>query len=202
MIAHLRGTVRAVGGTHVVLDLGGFGVRAECTPATAGAVRLGEEAELHTSLIVREDSLTLYGFTDPDERDAFDIALGASGVGPRIAQAMMAVLGAEGFRTAIREEDAKRIARTPGVGPKTAQKIILELQDKVNQPGAVAGAPTAPASGAPEPWRQQVTDGLEGLGWSRRDAEAACDHVAPLAETEDNVAVLLRAALQSLAQKR
>lgn len=200
MISHVRGTVAAVGGTHVVIDVGGFGVRAECTPETAGSVRWGEDAELHTALVVREDSLTLYGFSDPDERDCFTLAMSASGVGPRIAQAMMAVLGAAGFCEAIAAGDDKRIAKTPGIGPKTAQKIILELRDKVHAPTATLSGPE-PTPARPEAWREQVTQGLEGLGWSAKDAESACDQVAPLAETETNVAVLLRAALQTLAKK-
>lgn len=199
MIAHCRGRVTAIGSTHVVVDLGGFGIRAECTPATAGAVRLGAEAELFTSLVVREDSLTLYAFSEADERDCFEIAMGASGVGPRIAQAMMAVLGADGFREAIADGDHRRIATTPGIGPKTAQKIILELQGKVTGLGAARAGNAGPAAA---PWRDQVAQGLEGLGWSAKDAATACDAVAELAGDEPNVSELMRAALQSLAKKR
>lgn len=197
MIAHLEGVVRAVAGTHVVLDLNGFGIRVECTPATASAVRLGESTLLYTALIVREDSMTVYGFVEADERDCFELSLTASGVGPRIAQAMMAVLGADGFREAIAAEDHKRLAQTPGIGVKTAQKIILELKDKVHAAGAV----TAAGPGAPQPWQQQVAQGLEGLGWSAKEAQAACESIEPLAETETNVAVLIRAALQTLAKQ-
>lgn len=201
MIAHLHGMVTAAGGTHVVVDLGGLGIRAECTPETSAAVRLGERAELHTSLVVREDSLTLYAFSDPDERDCFELAQSASGVGPRIAQAMMAVLGADGFVEAIAGEDPKRLAQTPGIGAKTAQKIILELKDKVHALGAVRADVSTNASGGGS-WRRQVAEGLEGLGWSAKDAESACDAVAPMAEDETDVAVLMRAALQTFAKKR
>lgn len=198
MIAHLHGTVAAVGATWVVLDLNGFGVRVECTPATVAGVRLGQPAQLHTSLVVREDSLTLYGFAEADERDSFELAQTASGVGPRIAQALFAVLSPDEFRTAIAAEDHKTLTRVPGIGPKGAQKIVLELKDKVQALGAVTSLPHATPTVA---WREQVTQGLQGLGWSAKDAEAACERVADLAVTETNVAVLMRAALQTLAKK-
>ena len=204
MIAHLRGTVTAIGATWVVVDLGGFGIKALCTPATASGVRLNQPAELHTSLVVREDSLTLYAFAGTDERDCFELAQSASGVGPKIAQAMMSVLSPDEFRTAIAAGDHKTLTKVPGIGTKGAQKMVLELKDKVNALGAVtdlqpSGA-TTPAAPTPA-WREQVSQGLQGLGWSAKDAEAACDRVAPLAESETSVAVLMRAALQTLARK-
>lgn len=201
MIAHLNGTVSAVGTTWVVLDLGGFGIKALCTPATAASVRLGQPAELHTSLVVREDSLTLYGFAESEERDCFEVALTASGVGPKIAQAMMSVLSPDAFRAAIAGDDHKAISQVPGIGPKTAQKIVLELKDKVNALGAVTALDAARPASTTAAWREQVSQGLQGLGWSSRDADLACDHVAPLADHESSVAVLMRAALQSLARK-
>lgn len=199
MIAHLRGTVAAVGATYVVLDLHGVGYRVECTPSTASSVRLDQPAHLHTSLVVREDSLTLYGFAEADERDCFELAQSASGVGPRIAQALLAVLNPDEFRGAIAAEDHKTLTRVPGIGPKGAQKMVLELKDKVQALGAVV--PPRPASGGTPLWREQVSQGLQGLGWSAKDAEAACQGVADLAETETSVAVLMRAALQTLARK-
>lgn len=199
MIAHLKGTVSAVGATWVVLDLNGFGCRVECTPATASGVRLGQPALLHTSLIVREDSLTLYGFADPDERDCFELAQSSSGIGPRTAQALLAVLSPREFRGAIAAEDHKTLTRVPGIGPKGAQRMVLELKDKVHALGAVA--PLQPTSTRDPLWREQVSQGLQGLGWSTKDSETACDRVADLAETETNIAVLMRAALQTLAKK-
>lgn len=199
MIAHLKGTVAAVGATWVVLDLNGFGCRVECTPATASGVRLGQPAHLHTSLIVREDSLTLYGFADSDERDCFELAQSSSGIGPRIAQALLAVLSPQEFRVAIAAEDHKTLTRVPGIGPKGAQRMVLELRDKVHALGAVA--PLQPTPARDPLWREQVSQGLQGLGWSAKDSETACDRVADLAETENNIAVLMRAALQTLAKK-
>lgn len=202
MIAHLTGTVTAVGATSLVLDLNGFGLKVLCTPDTAAGVRLGAPATVHTSLVVREDSLTLYGFGDAESRDCFELALGASGVGPKIAQAMMSVLGPDDFRTAILSDNHRRISSVPGIGPKTAQKIVLELKDKVLALGAITtGTVTGPKPAAEPRWREQVTAGLQGLGWPAKEAEAACDRVAELAEAETSVAVLMRAALQTLAKK-
>lgn len=199
MIAHLEGTVAAVGATWVVLDLNGFGCRVECTPSTATSVRLGQPAHLHTSLVVREDSLTLYGFAEADERDCFDLAQTASGVGPRIAQALLAVLSPDEFRGAIVAEDHKTLTRVPGIGPKGAQKIVLELKDRVQALGATTTLP--PSTPVVPAWREQVSQGLQGLGWSTKDAEAACDRVSDLADTESNVAVLMRTALRTLAKR-
>lgn len=195
MIAQLRGTVVAVGATWVVVEAGGFGLKALCTPATAGAQRLGNDTTLHTSLVVREDSLTLYGFAGADERDCFELVQTASGIGPKIALAVVATLGADDLRAAIAGGNVAALTRVPGIGAKGAQRLILELKDKVGQL-AVAGQQGTLASG----WREQVKAGLEGLGWSSRDAEGACDRVAALAETETSVAILMRAALQSLAK--
>ena len=203
MIAQLTGVVASVGGTWVVLDLAGFGVRALCTPATVAAVRVGESTTLHTSLVVREDSLTLYGFADADERDAFELVQSASGIGPKIAQAVVSVLPPGDLRAAIAQENVTALTRVPGIGPKGAQKMIIELKDKVNALGAVPNlslAASTPATG--EAWREQVASGLESLGWSARDAAAAVDRVAPLREDDPGIGIgeLMRAALRSLAR--
>ncbi len=195
MIAQLRGNVVAVGATWVVVEAGGFGLRALCTPATAGAQRLGRETTLYTSLVVREDSLTLYGFAGADERDCFELVQTASGIGPKIALAVISTLGPDDLRAAVAGGNVAALTRVPGIGAKGAQRLILELKDKVGQL-AVAGQQGTLASG----WRDQVKAGLEGLGWSSRDADSACDRVAALAETETSVAVLMRAALQTLAK--
>ena len=197
MIAQLHGTVLVAGATSVVVDVGGLGLRVLCPPATAGAQRVGAPATLHTSLIVREDSLTLYGFADAAERDCFELVQAVSGIGPRIAQAVVSVLSPDELRAAIAAGDVRTLTRVPGIGAKVAQRLVLELKDKV---GAVAIA--AHASQAPAAWRDQVVGGLIGLGWSAKDAEAACDRVAPLAaeDPQPALAVLMRAALQTLAK--
>lgn len=203
MIAHLTGTVHQVGGTWVVLDLGGFGVRVLATPATVASVRVGECATLHTSLVVREDSLTLYAFVDADERDAFELVQSASGIGPKLAQAVVSVLAPDELRAAIASENLAVLTKVPGIGRKGAQKMVIELKDKVHALGAISGLPTGGAARPDaEGWRDQVASGLESLGWSAKDATAAVEGVAPLRDEEPSLGVgeLMRAALRSLAR--
>ena len=198
MISRLSGIVIGVGATWVVLDLNGFGVKALCTPATASAVRLGQPATLATSLVVREDSLTLYGFAEADERDCFELVQSASGIGPKIAQAVVSVLSPDALRAAIAAENIAALTKVPGIGIKGAQRLVIELKDKIHTLAA-----TGPGAATPQPdWRDQVKGGLEGLGWSSRDADKACDSVAALvdADPSTSVAVLMRAALRSLAK--
>lgn len=198
MIAQLTGTVAAAGATWVVVDVHGFGVKAWCTPATAAGVRVGQRTTLVTSLIVREDSLTLFGFADTDERDCFEMVQSVSGIGPKIAQAIVSVLPPDELRAAIAAGSVPALTKVPGIGAKGAQRLILELKDKVPAMAA-ASAASAPAAAG---WREQVKSGLEGLGWSSRDAERACESVAGLAEADPAtpVATLMRAALRSLAK--
>lgn len=200
MIAQLTGTVVAAGTTWVVVDLNGFGVRALCTPATASAVRIGQPTTLATSLVVREDSLTLYGFADADERDCFELVQSASGIGPKIAQAVVSVLSPDALRAAVAAENIPALTKVPGIGVKGAQRLVIELKDKINTLAATSAAAPATASG--QQWRDQVKGGLEGLGWSARDADRACDGVAHLVESDPAtpVAALMRAALRSLAK--
>ena len=201
MIAQLSGTVLQIGPTSVVIEVGGLGIVALCSPNTVANLRIGQRATLATSLIVREDSLTLYGFASADEREFFELLLSATGVGPKLAQAALAVLSPEELRRAIATENLVQLCRVPGIGRKGAQRIVLELKDKINAAALPEEPDRAPdATGA---WREQVSQGLQGLGWTARDAEAACAEVEPLAAEEPgiSVAVLMRAALQSLARK-
>nr|WP_197429962.1 Holliday junction branch migration protein RuvA [Auraticoccus cholistanensis] len=200
----MTGTVTAVGATAAVLDVNGFGTLVQCSPQTASGLRLGQTTTLQTSLVVREDSLTLYGFASTDERDCFELLLTASGVGPRIAQAACAVLSPAELRQAIASEDLATLTRVPGVGRKGAERICIELRDKINALALTTAPPEVPAAaGARELWREQVAGGLQGLGWSARDAEAACERISELAAAEPQppVAELMRAALRSLAKK-
>jgi holliday junction DNA helicase RuvA len=201
MIAQLTGLVAQIGPTSAVIEVGGIGIQAVCSPGTLAGLRLGQQATLATSLVVREDSLTLYGFASTDEREFFELLLTASGVGPKLAQAALAVLSPDELRNAIATENLMQLCKVPGVGRKGAQRIVIELKDKIN----TVGHPDAPVS-AIRPtaaWRAQVMQGLQGLGWSARDAESACEEVEYLArdDPQANVAVLMRAALQSLARK-
>lgn len=193
MIAFVRGRVAALTLNSAVLDVAGVGYQILCTPGTIAGLRLGTDAELSTSMVVREDSQTLYGFADTDERDMFELVQTASGVGPKVAQAMLAVLPPDRLRTAISAADHAALTTVPGIGRKGAERIILELKDRIGPTVAVS----TPAAGA---WRDQVREALQGLGWSVRDADAAAEAVAPEAEAGADVPTLLRAALQSLAR--
>jgi holliday junction DNA helicase RuvA len=202
MIAHLNGMVAGVGLDGAVIDVGGVGLRVQCTPDTLATLKPGEQARVATSLVVREDSLTLFGFTTDDERNVFELLQTANGVGPRLALAMLAVHSPDGLRRAVAAEDVKSLTMVPGIGTKGAQKIILELKDRLGapaDPGAGLGA--APARRAAPSWGEQVATGLINLGWSARDAEAAIATVAADFDGETpDVATALRAALRKLSK--
>ncbi|HEY0949733.1 Holliday junction branch migration protein RuvA [Nocardioides sp.] len=198
MIAFVRGQVAAVTLSSAVVEVGGVGLDVMCTPSTLATLRVGQQATLPTSMVVREDSLTLFGFTDEDEKQTFELLQTASGVGPKLAQAMLAVLSTDDLRTAIAGDDVKTLTRVPGIGQKGAQRIILELRDRIGAPTG-SGRQVAPAS-AGALWRDQVHQGLVGLGWPARDAEKAVEAVAPEAGDVPDVAALLRAALRTLSK--
>ncbi|MEU9720040.1 Holliday junction branch migration protein RuvA [Streptomyces sp. NPDC047976] len=209
MIAFVSGQVAALAPTLAVIEVGGVGMAVQCTPNTIAGLRVGEQARLATSLVVREDSLTLYGFADDDERQVFELLQTASGVGPRVAQAMLGVHSPDALRVAFAAGDAKALTAVPGIGPKGAQKLLLELKGKLGAPGGVAvGAQRAPAAAGPAPWTEQLTAALIGLGYASRDAEEAVSAVTPQAEAavaaggSAPVPQLLRAALQSLNRAR
>lgn len=204
MIAQLSGQVIQLAATSAVIEVGGIGILAQCGPNTTAELRLGQPATLATSLVVREDSLTLYGFGTTEERDFFELLMTASGVGPKLAQAALAVLPPDDLRTAIATEDLVALTRVPGVGKKGAQRIVIELKDKVN---AISTGGPVPDTATPAPqsgseWREQVSQGLQGLGWSAKDAEAACGRVEQLAADNDEITIaeLMRAALRTLAK--
>lgn len=201
MIASVRGRVLHLGLTNAVVEVGGVGLELQCTPDTLAGLRHGQEVLLPTSLVVREDSLTLFGFADDDERQLFELVQTASGVGPKLAQAMLAVLRPDVLRAAVAGEDVRTLTTVPGIGQKGAQRIILELKDRIGVPTGVASAPT-PAVGAVPAWQGQVHAGLVGLGWTPKEADKAVAAVAPEAEQapEPDVATLLRSALRSLSR--
>ena len=198
MIAFVRGEVAAVTLTSAVLEVGGVGLELMCTPGTLATLRVGRQATLPTSMVVREDSLTVFGFLDEDEKQAFELVQTASGVGPKLAQAMLAVLSPDDLRVAVAAEDVKTLTRVPGIGQKGAQRIILELRDRIGSPVG-SGTRTSPGAAA-APWRDQVQQGLVGRGWSAKEADKAIDAVADDAGPSPDVPALLRAALRTLSK--
>jgi holliday junction DNA helicase RuvA len=203
VIAHLEGTVSEVAPDGAVIDVGGIGLLVQCTPGTLAGLRPGERARVATSLVVREDALTLYGFASPDERATFELVQTASGVGPRLALAMLAVFSPDGLRRAVAAEDLNALMTVPGIGRKGAQRIVLELAGRLGAPGDGAPASGGGAAG-PAPWRDQVRAGLVSLGWPAREADQAITAVEPeLLGGEDrggdvDVSAALRAALRVL----
>jgi holliday junction DNA helicase RuvA len=197
MIAFVRGRVAQIDLSSAVVEVGGVGLQLMCTPRTLADLRHGQEATLPTSMVVREDSMTLFGFLDDDEKAVFELVQTASGVGPKLAQAMLAVLSPDTLRTAVAADDVKTLTRVPGIGQKVAQRIILELKDRL---GAPVGSVSAPAARSQEAWRDQVHLGLTGLGWPAREAERAVEAVADQAGDTPDVGALLRSALQTLSR--
>ena len=146
MIAAVRGEVLEIGLDHAVVEVGGVGLAVHATPATLARLRRGDQARLATSLVVREDSLTLFGFADAEERDLFTLLQTVSGVGPRLALATLAVLSPDALRAGLADGDVATLTRVPGIGRKGAERLVLELRDKVVAPDRT---PVAPAGGRP-----------------------------------------------------
>jgi holliday junction DNA helicase RuvA len=205
MIASVRGRVLSAGLDSAVIDVGGVGLLLQTTAGTAASLRPGSEAVLATTLVVREESLTLYGFADENERAVFNLVQTVSGVGPRLALAMLAIHAPDGLRRAIAGGDLVALTKVPGIGKKGAERIVLELRDKI---GAPSGSPSSDAiRPAAAVATAQVHDALVGLGWSARQADDAVLAVTPTAgDSSDgsggsdgsSVSALLRAALREL----
>ncbi|GAA5054321.1 Holliday junction branch migration protein RuvA [Nocardia callitridis] len=200
MIASIRGEVLEIALDHAVLEAAGVGYRLNATPATLATLSVGVEIRLYTSMIVREDSMTLYGFADTEARDLFGLLQTVSGVGPRLAMAVLAVLEPEALRKALAESNVAALTRVPGIGKRGAERMVVELRDKVDLVPVPAGLPGA-STPAATPVREQVTEALIGLGFPAKQAEPAVDAV--LAERPDlDTAAALRAALGSLGKNR
>jgi Holliday junction DNA helicase RuvA len=195
VIASVRGRVLTVRLDAAVIEVGGIGLLAQATPATLASLRVGGEAELATHLVVREDSLTLFAFADADERDTFEAVQTVSGIGPRLALAMLAVHTPDGLRAAVATQDLTALMKVPGIGRKGAQRIVLELTDRLGPPSDLGSS--APSVAGSHPWREQVVEALVGLGWSAKQAGDTVDTVAE-GQTDPDVASLLRAALRHL----
>ncbi|NMO05066.1 Holliday junction branch migration protein RuvA [Gordonia sp. TBRC 11910] len=195
MIAAVRGPVIDVALDHVVVDCAGVGYRVLVTPPTLSSAHRGAEITLLTAMIVREDSMTLYGFTEPESRDLFGLLQTVTGVGPRLAMATLAVLEPESLRRALSESDVKSLMTVPGIGKRVAERLVVELRDKVSAApsSGPAGSVVAPVGSVGD----QVTEALVGLGFPLASAEKAV--AAVLAETPDaDSATALRAGLSML----
>ena len=202
MIASVHGRVAALGPDGAVVEVGGVGLAVSCSPATLARLRVGETARLATSLVVREDSLTLYGFADDDERGLFELLQTANGVGPKLAQTILGVHPPREVRRAIATGDLPALVKVPGIGRKGAEKIVVELRDRIGSITDSDGAAQLAGVTAIAPWKDQVLHALAGLGFTGKEAAEAIDVVA--AESTDNpeVAVILRRAIQLLGRAR
>jgi holliday junction DNA helicase RuvA len=210
MIAHVTGTVAALAPDAAVIEVGGVGLQVQCAPGTIAGLRAGEQARVATALVVREDSLTLYGFATDDERNTFELLQTASGVGPRLALAILGVLSPDALRRAVAADDLVALIAVPGIGRKGAQRIVLELAGRLGAPGDIAAVQPAAqvAAGGQSPWRDQVRAGLVSLGWQAREADQAIAVIepellagngsGPVTDAGVDVSVALRAALRVL----
>ncbi|MBW3086305.1 Holliday junction ATP-dependent DNA helicase RuvA [Austwickia sp. TVS 96-490-7B] len=198
MISSVTGRVTSVGLDQVVIEVGGVGLTVRTTIGTAEGLALGAGATLSTSLVVREDSLTLYGFATATERDLFDVVQTVSGVGPRLALAMLAVHPPQVLCTAITTGQVAVLTKVPGIGKKSAERLVLELRDKVSGWARSSSTVEIAAESDQMDWSEQVLQALVGLGWSTKQAEGAMARVAQAPHAPSSVPQALRAALQEL----
>ncbi|MCV7289477.1 Holliday junction branch migration protein RuvA [Mycolicibacterium wolinskyi] len=195
MIASVRGEVIDIALDHAVIEAAGVGYKVMATPSTLATLRRGTESRLITAMIVREDSMTLYGFADGDARDLFLTLLGVSGVGPKIALATLAVHDPQALRQALADGDVTALTRVPGIGKRGAERMVLELRDKI---GPVTPGPGLAAGG--HAVRGPVIEALVGLGFAAKQAEEATDKVLAN-DPEATTSAALRAALSMLGKK-
>ena len=196
MISSVRGEVLDIALDHVVIEASGVGYKLMASPSTLATLRRGSEARLITAMIVREDSMTLYGFPDGDARDLFLTLLGVSGVGPKIALATLAVYDATALRQALADGDVNALTRGPGIGKRSAERLVLELRDKIG--------PVSPSIGAAvngHSIRGPVVEALVGLGFAAKQAEEATDKVLA-ADDEATTSTALRSALSLLGKTK
>ncbi|NLG26677.1 MAG: Holliday junction branch migration protein RuvA [Chloroflexi bacterium] len=188
MIASLRGQLEATGENTVVLDVGGVGYLVHVSRRTLGSLpALGQTVALYTQMILREDDVALYGFASRDERELFAMLLTASGVGPRTAMAALGVFAPETLRTAIASGDADALMRIPGIGRKTAQRLVLDLKDKVGVEAAAIGVAQMTEGDA------DVVNALTALGYSVAEAQTALGAIpGDVTELDQRILLALR----------
>lgn len=193
MISSVRGVVLHAGAGHVVIEVGGIGLTIAVTPAHALSLRTGQEARVHTALVVREDDLSLFGFATREELEIFDILRGVSGVGPKSALGVLAQLTPDEIARAVSAEDDAPFRKVSGIGPKTAKLLTVSLAGKIVAPAAPAAAPAVSSADA------DVVAALVGLGWPERTASAALEDIrAGAGGPELDAQALLRLALARL----
>jgi holliday junction DNA helicase RuvA len=201
VIASVRGLVAALGPDGAVIEVGGVGLSVTCSPGTLARLRIGEQARMATSLVVREDSLTLYGFADEDERTLFELLQTANGVGPKLAQTILAVYSPREVRRAISTGDVTALTRVPGIGRKGAERILVELRDRIGTVDDESSEPAATAT-PPPAWREQLRQALAGLGFTGKEAGETIDLVSADAGDRPDVSALLRRSIQLLGRTR
>lgn len=178
MIASLFGTIKSLRLDHLIVDVNGVGYLVHINPRTSGELALGRDVQLFTSMVVREDAMTLYGFLEPSERELFELLQTVSGIGPKVALAITQAMNIGDLASAVRQKDENSISAIPGIGKKSAQRLILELEGKLDF--AIRDLPSRELS-----WREEVLDALIGLGFSRRQAESALNDLAASLSASD-----------------
>ncbi len=175
MITSIHGVLEARRAGHAIIRVGGFDIRVFAPTSTLSRLGdVGSEVSLYTHFHVREDGMALYGFSSEGDRDAFEQLIGVSGVGPKIALALLSVLDAQTFYKAIADEDQQRLALAPGVGKRLAAKLILELKGKLPSLVALGGVAALSPSGKIQ---SEVLEALMGLGFSAAEAQAALSKI-------------------------
>ena len=202
MIAAVNGDVLAIGDDRIDVNVGPIALSVHVPTPVALSARVGQPVSLSTTMVVREDAITLYGFADAVSRDDFLTLTSVSGIGPRLALAILSALPPSNLRAAISTGNLSALTAVSGVGRKSAERLIVELRDRLGPaPAGVAGGTSARSA---EPWQEQVRTALLGLGWNPRDAQTAIDTVATMAfddgrhAGEQPLQTVLRAALRSL----
>lgn len=192
MIASLFGTVRSLQLTNLVIEVNGVGYQVQITTKTSAQLSVGRDYQLFTSMIVREDSMALYGFIENEERELFDLVQTVSGIGPKVALAITAAMNIDDFAYAINAKDESAIAAVPGIGKKGAQRLILELSGKLD-----FSHPVNKSVGFS--WRDQLIDALTGLGFTRKQAEQSINEISANRDAKElgqmNPSELLKLAL-------
>lgn len=197
MIAQLTGTIRSIHSDRIILEVAGVGYLIHVTPVAAATLTLGNSLTVHTSMVVREDSMTLYGFLDSSSRETFELVQTVSGIGPRVALSILAHLSPEQLADAVESESVAILSGVPGIGKKGAQRILLELKGKLSR----SGSSGTPISSSQPIWREQLSGALISLGYSAREADSTISIVAidyanrGLDPAHSDLSELLKAAL-------